>query len=379
MHSEFTYLLYIAIILAFAKIGGLFSKKLGQPEVLGQIIAGVVLGTLFLEKTELVDHLAEIGVIFLMFVAGLETDVKELKESSKSSSLIASGEVVFTLILVTLGTYLYTKSLSLAFFMAVISTATSVSISVQTLREIGQLRTKQGVTILGAAIIDDIGGIVIFTLSLSVLAKGSGSGVLMVVGKILLFFLITVAVGFVILKLFGKYKEFFYIEEKSITIAIVMCFVLAFLSEELGVAAITGAYFSGLVFGMTSERHRITHEINKISKYIFTPIFFVAIGMGVDLRSTLSALGVGVIIIVLSTLGKVFGGATGAVLSGFNKREALQIGIGMIPRAEVSIIIANIGLRLGLIGDKELSAVILMVLVTTLITPSLLKWSFERK
>jgi Kef-type K+ transport system membrane component KefB len=330
-----------------------------------------------MEKTEIIEHMGEIGVIFLMFIAGLETDVKELQESSKSSSLIAIGGVIMPILLVTGGTYFVTKDLTSSMFMGVISTATSVSISVQTLRELGQLRTRQGIGILGAAIIDDIIGIILLTLIVGVIKPEVSSSVVMVLAKIVGFFLLVFVVGSVLTNLIRKYGKAIRIEEKIVTYAIVTCFILAFISEELGVAAITGAYFSGVVFSMTEFRHKVSHEVNRVATLLFTPVFFVSIGMGVNLSAALSALGIGSVFIAMGFLGKVIGCGVGARLSGFDGKKALQIGIGMVPRAEVAIIIANLGIKMGIIGQHELAAVILMVLVTTLITPSLLKWAFD--
>jgi len=377
MHSKLAFILEIGVILLAANIGGLISRKLKQPAVLGQIVAGIILGLGIMEKTAIIEHMGEIGVIFLMFIAGLETDVKELQESSKSSSLIAVGGVVMPLALVTSGTYFVTRDLTASMFMGIISTATSVSISVQTLRELSQLRTRQGISILGAAIIDDIVGIILLTLIIGVLKPEVSSSVSVVLLKIAGFFLITFIVGLIITKLIRKYGKAMRIEENIVTYSIVTCFILAFISEELGVAAITGAYFAGVVFSMTTHRHKVSHEVSRVATLLFTPIFFVSIGMGVDLNAALSALGVGSVLIIMGCLGKIIGCGVGARLSGFNARRALQIGVGMIPRAEVAIIIANLGIQMGVIGQNELAAVILMVLVTTLITPSLLKWTFE--
>ncbi len=164
--------------------------------------------------------------------------------------------------------------------MGVISTATSVSISVQTLRELGQLRTRQGIGILGAAIIDDIVGIILLTLIVGVIKPEVSSSVVVVLAKIVGFFLLVFVVGAIITKLIQKYGKAIRIEEKIVTYSIVTCFILAFISEELGVAAITGAYFSGVVFSMTEYRHKVSHEVNRIATIMFTPIFFVSIGMG---------------------------------------------------------------------------------------------------
>ena len=211
-----------------------------------------------------------------------------------------------------------------------------------------------------------------------IISPESGNSIFIVIAKIGAFFMLTFALGLIVTQLISTYGVRINLEEKIVTYAIVTCFFLAFLSEELGVAAITGAYFSGVVFSMTPHRHKVSHDINKIATMIFTPIFFVAIGMGVDLKSASTAIGLGSVIIIMAILGKVIGSGLGALLSGFNRHHALQIGIGMIPRAEVAIIIANLGVRLNLISDHEIASVILMVLVTTLITPSLLKWSFSK-
>ncbi|WIF96048.1 cation:proton antiporter [Caminicella sporogenes] len=377
MESKLIFLLHIGLILLVANIGGVISRKFKQPAVLGQILAGIILGIGIIEKTETIEHIAEIGVIFLMFIAGLETDVNELKASGKSSSLIALGGVITPLLLVAGGMYFITKDLLLSIFMGVISTATSVSISVQTLRELGHLRTKQGIGILGAAIIDDIVGIVLLTIVTGMIKPGAENSLFIVVGKILAFFIVTIVVGFLIIKVLCRFSEKIHLEDKIVTYAIVSCFILAFLSEELGVAAITGAYFCGVVFSMTSFNRKLTHEIHRISAAMFTPVFFIGIGLGVDLISAFKALGVGLILVVLGALGKVIGCGLGARFSGFVRREAIQIGIGMIPRAEVAIIIANLGVAMGVITKKEMAAVIFMVLMTTLITPPLLKWSFK--
>lgn len=378
MESKLSFLLHIAIILLAANIGGIISKKFKQPAVLGQILVGLILGMGIIEKTDTINHLAEIGVIFLMFIAGLETDVNELKSSGKSSSLIALGGVLIPFILVAGGMYIITENTLASVFMGVIATATSVSISVQTLRELGQMRSRQGIGILGAAIIDDVVGIVLLTLIIGVIKPGKNSNVLIVIAKIAIFFAMTFIVGYLLIKIMSRVSKKVNIEDKIVAFAIIFCFILAFISEEMGVAAITGAYFSGVVFSMTTYRHKLSHEIHKISSVIFTPIFFVAIGLGVNLESAISAFGIGITLVILGGLGKVIGCGFGAKISGFNGKQSLQIGIGMVPRAEVAIIIANLGVAIGAINHKQLAAVIMMVLITTLITPSLLKWSFSR-
>lgn len=381
MHSNLDFLVQLSIILAAATLGGFISKKLGQPAVLGQIIVGIVLSLLSIEKIHFIDNIAQIGVIFLMFIAGLETDVKELIDSGKSSSLIALGGVLMPGLLVFGGMYaLNPDNIHMALYMGVISTATSVSISVQTLREMNQLRTKQGISILGAAIIDDIAGIILLTFVVAAVQPADGSvSIVSTLINIGLFFGIAALAGYGLTKLCRYCVGRVNLDSKIVTYAIIVCFALAFLSEELGVAAITGSYFAGVMFSMTPHRHKVSHEVNKIATSLFTPVFFVSIGMGVDLKAASSALGLGTVFIVLAVLGKLIGCGVGARISGFSAEKAVQIGVGMIPRAEVAIIIATLGVKMNVIGDRELAAVILMVLVTTIVTPTLLKIAFTEK
>ncbi|MDF2545640.1 MAG: cation:proton antiporter [Anaerosolibacter sp.] len=379
MESKMFFLLQIAILLLGANLGGWVSTKLKQPAVLGQILVGIILGLGIIKETELIHHISEIGVVFLMFIAGLETDVEELKASKSSSSAIALGGVVFPLVMVSGAAYLITGEMISSIFLGIVSTATSVSISVQTLRELGHLRTKQGVGILGAAIIDDIVGIILLTVMIGMVKPSAGSNVLVVLIKIALFFFITFVVGTILVKMLRRINKAINLNDKIVTYAVVCCFVLAFVSEELGVAAITGAYFAGVILSMTPYHRKISYDIQLVAYSFFTPIFFVGIGLGVHLSSLGHALGFGVLLLVLGIIGKIVGCGLGAKLTGFSNRHSLQIGIGMIPRAEVAIIIANLGLQMKIIGSDEFTSVILLVIVTTLMTPSLLKMAFKEE
>ncbi len=371
-----TYLLYLAVILFFAKVGGIITKRLNQPEVLGQILMGIVLG-LFLKQTELITDMGEIGVILLMFIAGLETDVNELKNSKGTSSLVAIFGVIFPFVMVGTAVYLLTGNLLEGIFMGIVSTATSVSISVQTLREISMLRSKQGVTILGAAIIDDVIGIILLTVMIGITNPQSGSSITSIMLNIVALGVIIVLLGMIVIKVFNHYHGYIQRDHKSITLALVVSLLLAFISEELGIAAITGSYFAGVIFSLTGRNREITYEINKIATYVFTPLFFVGIGMSVNLSEASHGLKIGLVLIVFGFLGKVIGCGLGARMLGSSNRESLQIGLGMVPRAEVAIIVANLGVKLDIISRHQLSAVIALVLATTIITPPLLKLSFK--
>ncbi len=382
MKGDVTFLLHIAVILLFANLGGFVSRKLKQPAVLGQIVAGLLLGPSVLaliETTEALKHMAEIGVILLMFIAGLETDIDDLKASSKSSAFIALGGVVVPLALGILAIMLVKpqSNINEGLFLGVILTATSISITVQALRELRQLKTRQGVGILGAAIIDDVVGIIILTLIISMVSPFQGENILWVLGKIIIFFVLSVGLGIIFSKLLTKYSEIVIRDNRVLTAALIFCFLLAFAAEELGVAAIIGAYFTGVVFSTTPHRNRVSHEIQRIAYSLFTPIFFINIGLSVKIGNVMEVLGLSVVVIIVAILGKVIGCGIGAKISKFSNREALQISIGMIPRAEVALIITNLGLKLGIIGKDVFTAIILMVLVSTIITPPLLKLSFR--
>jgi Kef-type K+ transport system membrane component KefB len=382
LEHELTFLLNLALILLFANLGGYISKKLKQPSVLGQILAGLILGpsVLNLIKTGVtISHMAEIGVILLMFIAGLETDVGDLKASGKSSTLIALGGIIVPLLGGFLAIYLMKPESMFVerLFTGVILTATSVSITVQALRELGRLRTKQGIGILGAAIIDDVAGIIILTLVVGMASPTHGTNLFIVVGKILLFFGLSIALGIVFSKLLTKYSELIGRDNRILTYALIFCFALAFIAEEMGVAAIIGAYFTGILFSTTPHRNRVSHEVQRIAYSLFTPIFFMNIGLNINLAHVGNAIGISIALILAAILGKVIGCGVGARLSNFTLRESIQVSIGMIPRAEVALIVSTLGLRMGIIGHDIFTSTILIVLVTTVVTPPLLKLTFK--
>ncbi len=334
-----------------------------------------------IKATEGIAHMAEIGVILLMFIAGLETDLDDLKASSRSSTLIALGGVAFPFGLGILAVLLSKPEATLneGLFLGVILTATSVSITVQALRELGHLRTRQGIGILGAAIIDDVAGIILLTLIIGMISPTQSESIFLVLGKISLFFVFSIGFGVIFSKILTKYSNIVSRDNRVLTAALIFCFLLAFVAEELGVAAIIGAYFTGVVFSTTPHRNRVSHEIQSIAYALFTPIFFINIGLEVNINSAFGVLGLSGAIILAAVLGKIIGCGIGAKLSKFTNREALQVSIGMIPRAEVALIVTNLGLKNGIIDKDIFTSVILMVLVSTVITPPLLKLAFGDK
>lgn len=382
MEHGATFLFDVSIILVFANIGGMLAKKIKQPAVLGQILAGLLIGPALLniiEPGEFISNIAEIGVILLMFIAGMETDLNELRKSAGSSLAVAIGGIIFPFVL----GYLAIKFLfplegnQQALYTGVILTATSISITVQSLREFGKIRDKVGVTTLGAAIMDDVIGIVLLTIVVGVASPGKSTNPLLVIGKIVLFFVLAIILGRLFVAFMNKHSAKILRNSNIAALAIIICFILAFTAEEFGVAAIIGAYFTGIIFSLTPYSNRVSHDIHNIAYTIFTPVFFVNIGLSVKFQGSAGIIIPVIVIILAAVSGKIIGSGLGARLTGFKNRESLQIAIGMIPRAEVALIVANLGKNTGIINNTIFTSTILMVVITTIITPPLLKIAFK--
>ncbi|WP_432663671.1 cation:proton antiporter [Wukongibacter baidiensis] len=383
MHSDMKFLVDLVIILIAAGAGTLICRRYGQPRILGQILAGVLVGpSIFglVSHSSFISNLAEIGVILLMFLAGLETDYNELKESFEKSSSIAVGGIIAPFALGMLGIYLIKDNVEIseAIFVGVILTATSMGITVQTLTEMGKLKTKQGVSILGAAIIDDIVGIIILTIVLGVFGKGHTS-VTMLILKILAFFLILSIVGGMLSKFILKNRKIIR-KIKPIyllSVSLILALLFASFASEFGMAAIIGSYFIGVVISTTQLKGRITKEVSRFGYGFFIPIFFVNIGLGVQLQKVFGNLGIAITIAAIGIISKILGSGIGAKLSGFTKKESLQIGISMVPRAEVALIVANLGMKTEFIKDDIFTSIILLVILSTILTPIMLKKAYD--
>lgn len=388
------FLIELALILAAAGLGGLVAKSINMPPVLGQILVGIiigpsVLGVLQSGEDELIHIMSQLGVIFLMFLAGLETDLKELKSSGKGASMIAIGGVVLPLALGTLiPLLLFPQFIPFettdgkfmgALFIGTILTATSVSISVSVLREMQQLASKQGISILGGAIIDDVFGIILLAVVSGMVApSGHGSGIAGLFLKIGVFVILVAVIGFFGVKLITRIAQGTAWRDRILTIAVITCLVFAYSAEMFNVAAITGAYAAGVIFAATPYRHRVVDKVQSIAYTLFTPIFFVSIGLSVQIDEKIFGfLGYALAIVAVAIAGKIIGCGFGAKLSGFSTKHSMQIGIGMIARAEVALIVANQGMRSGIIGDETFTSVVLLVVISTIVTPPLLKFLFK--
>ncbi len=382
MENGATFLFDVSLILIFANLGGLLAKKLKQPGVLGQILAGLLIGPAILnivEPGEFIANMAEIGVILLMFIAGMETDLEELRKSAGSSLAVAMGGIILPFILgfIAIKLLFPIGGNKEAVYTGVILTATSISITVQALREFGKIREKVGVTTLGAAIMDDVLGIVLLTIVVGITSPEQGENPMIVIAKIVLFFVLAIILGRIFVTFMNKHSSKMLRNRNVAALAIIICFILAFAAQEFGVAAIIGAYFSGIVFSLTPYRNRISHDVHNIAYTLFTPVFFVNIGLSVEFQGSVEIILPVIFIVLAAVMGKILGSGIGARLTGFKTREALQIGIGMIPRAEVALIVANLGKNSGMINNTIFTSTILMVIITTIITPPLLKLAFK--
>lgn len=392
---DYKFLLDIAIILASTKILGLFTKKVNMPQVVGALLAGVILGPAcvgVLTETDMIQNMAELGVIVLMFCAGMETDIEELKRSGKASFVIALLGVIVPLVVGGGVAYLFinngyidtsdvTSSVFLqSVFIGVILTATSVSITVETLKELGKLKTKSGNAILGAAIIDDILGIIALTIVTSL--ADTSVNIAVVLFKIVLFFVFCGVVGVIVYYAFKKWCE---ISGKGMhrhaIIAFVICLVMAFCAEHFfGVADITGAFFAGLIISMTQKDQFIASKFDVLSYLLLSPIFFASIGLKVELPKMGPAIiAFAAVITVVALLTKIIGCGLGAKVCGYKNYQALRIGVGMISRGEVALIVASKGAAVGLMSNNIMGPIIIVVVITTIITPILLKPVFNKE
>lgn len=393
--EEYRYLLSIALILLSTKGLGLVSKKVKLPQVVGALVAGLIIGPACLnwvQSTELITNISEIGVIVLMFSAGLEVDIKELKKCGLASFVIALIGVIVPLVMGAVVFDFFNTDgeeqmrIFEDIFMGLVLTATSVSITVETLKELGKLSTRAGNAILGAALIDDILGIVALTIVTSLAPSNDGaekSSVAVVMVKIVLFFVVAVGVGYLFHYLFNKWTEG---EGKDlrryVITSFVFCLLMSFCAEAFfGVADITGAFVAGVAISSTKRIHYITNRFETLSYMLLSPIFFASIGLKVELSSMSGTIILfTVLLTVAALLSKVVGCGLGAKLCKYTNQEAIQIGVGMISRGEVALIIANKGAAMGLINtEKYFGPVVIMVVITTVITPILLKLVFKDK
>ncbi len=384
------FLLDLAVLLFTAKAFGIAAKKLGAPEVVGQIAAGLLLGPAVLgwvTETDFLAQMAEIGVMMLMFEAGLETDLQKMRKTGLKATIIAFAGVVVPIVSGMLlfmafygfggpGSDQFLKGL----FMGVIISATSVSITVAALKELGKLNDEVGTAITGAAIIDDVIGIVVLTIVIGMKPGAGSPGVWSILLKVVLFFALAIGSGFLV-NLFMHWLDEHYPHMRRVPIAsLCYCFLLGYIAETyFGIADITGAYLAGVVLCNLSERDYIEKKIDISSYMVFAPLFFTGIG----LKTSFSAMNARLLIfsilfVVVALIGKVVGCGGSALFLGFNRKDSLKIGIGMMSRGEVALITAQKGLAAGLLTADFFTAIILLILVSSIVTPICLNYVYRK-
>ncbi len=378
----------LAIILLLAKFFGIVARKCKAPQVVGQIIAGLLVGPCVLgwiNHTEFITQLAEIGVIILMFEVGLESDLKELIKTGPIAFLIACAGVFVPLVL---GAFLYmgfygvapwgSDNFYKAVFIGTIMTATSVSITVASLQELGKIKSKVGTTIVSAAIIDDVIGIIVLTFVIGFKDPNSNPG--MVVLKTIAFFIVAIVGGYVVYKIFANLDKRYPHTRRIPIVSLAFCFALSYVAEKyFGIADITGAYIAGVVLCSLSDNEYIERKIDVSSYMFFGPIFFTSIGLKTSFDAMNGKLFAFCICFVLVALGaKIIGCGLISKICRYSLSDSLKIGVGMMTRGEVALIVAQKGLDTGLLTADYFTAVILLILVSSIATPIILKLLYAK-
>lgn len=402
------FLFQLAVILFSTKMIGILMRKLGLPQVLGFIIAGLLIGpaiweiffdlnanSLFpIHESSYLKAFAEVGVIFVMFTAGLETNLKDIKETGVVSLIIAACGVILPLAagFGIAAAFLPEGSWHEWIFVGVIMTATSVGITVEVLRELGKLQTRVGTVVLSAAIIDDVLGIIVLAVVLNIAGGGNldspvlnfinpNGNIVISILWILAFFVFAVGAGI------GFSKLFKYIEKKAPhtrripILSISLCLLYAFIAEKVfGVADITGAYIAGLVLSTNhASAQYVDRRVNISSYLLFGPIFFASIGIKISLVTlTLDTLWFALAFTAVAITTKIIGCGASARLLGFNNKDSLRVGVGMIARGEVALIVTEKGIAGGLLGAEYRIIVVFLVLIASLLAPILLKLLYKK-
>lgn len=386
--SAFSFIWQAVLVVIGVKLAGQLSARLGQPSVLGKLLVGVILGPAvlgWLQPSEFVHQLSEIGVIFLMFLAGLETDLEEFWRSAGRGVVVAVAGVLVPLV----GGWAVAQAFGYenieAVFVGVLLVATSVSISVQTLRELGRLRSQEGVTILAAAVIDDVLGLMVLSLTLGLAGASAGQGASPVVGlaalgvKLVIFFIVAALAARYVMPPLLRWVRSFRVSVPLAAFGLAMALGFAFGAEAFGLAGIVGAYLGGLLLGSSDLKHELFGQAESIAYSFFTSFFFAGVGLAVSFSGMTPQFAVFAgILTVVAVATKLVGCGLGARLSRFTWTSSWRIGSGMTARGEVGLIVASIGLSRGIIHQELYTAMVIVALVTTLVTPPLLKLTFSR-
>ncbi len=356
--------------------------RLGQPSVSGKLVGGLLLSPGLLDvvgrlsgSTAAADRaqlstISGLGVVLLLFLAGLETDLDELLDAGPKSAVVATGGVIATMAMIGGVALALGAGTREAVFLGVMLAATSVSISVQTLFELGRLRSPSGLVILGAAVTDDVIGLIAFSVTLAALGIG-GTSPLLLVGGLVAYFAVSLAVGLRWSRRVVDMARRLRSTEALLGTSLAFCLFMGWLAAEAGIAAITGAYLAGLIVGRSAAQE-LADRLRVVAYALPVPVFLVGVGMQADLTHLRG--GWLLLAVPLAALAaKVLGCGAGALLAGFRGREALGVGVGMIPRGEVTLVIAVLGVAKGVLSGTGYALGVLSVLLSALVTPPLLK------
>ncbi|GAT17901.1 cation:proton antiporter [Secundilactobacillus silagei] len=373
----------IALILFATTIAGALSQRIGIPSVIGQLLVGIVLGPALLNwirPSELLSAGAEIGVIILMFMAGLESDLKLLKKYFKPAISVATLGVILPMVCFYIYGVLMHQSFERAIFWGVVFAATSVSISVEVLREFGKLNTKEGATVLGAAVVDDIMAVLILSIFVSMFSGGSSSQpnlVLSIAEQLAYFVMVYVVIRWMapfLIRLF----EHLPVPQAVPIMSLIICLGMAYLADLTGLSAVIGAFFAGIAVAQTHAKEEVETNISPIGYAFFVPIFFVSIGLEMRFDHFWSNLLLIIGMTIVAVLSKLIGGGLGARLLGFSFNSAYVVGAGMVSRGEMALIIAQIGYQAKLLAPELYSELIVVIILSTVIAPLLLKHAIAR-
>lgn len=379
----------IAIILVAAKICGILARKVKAPQVVGEIVAGLLIGPCLLgwvAQSDFISQMAEIGVIILMFSAGLETDIKDLLKTGPVAFAVACMGVLVPLVG---GTLLYmvfygfspigSDEFYKALFTGTILTATSVSITVQALREMGHLKGKIGTTIVSAAVIDDVIGIIVLTFVIGLKTPDSSVG--KVVINTVMFFAVSGIGGVIAYKLFKLFDAKYPHTRRIPIIGLALCLFMAYAAETFfGIADITGAYVAGIILCSIRDSDYIAEKMDINSYMIFGPLFFASIGLKTNIESfNMSILVFSIAFVILGMITKIIGCGLAAKLCGNSWLDSAKVGVGMMARGEVALIVSQKGLAVGMLSPVYFTAVILLIIVSSILSPILLKYLYLRQ
>ena len=373
----------LSIVLFSTALAGQCSKKIGIPAVIGQLLVGIFLGPAVLNwvaNDHFMHYFAEIGVILLMFMAGLESDLALLKKYLKPATSVAIFGVIVPIIVIYGLGRLFNFDVHQALFLGIIFAATSVSISVEVLKELKKIDTKEGTTILGAAVIDDIMAVLILSTLVSIFSQNNSQQIPLSMSLLMqLGYFLGVALLFLITPFIVKNAQKLTLPASEILVALILCFLMAYLADLVGLSGVVGAFFAGVSLGQTSLQHKINAGIEPIGYAVFIPMFFVSIGLNMTFKGFLGDLIFIIPLTILALLTKWIGCGFGAKILGMDYLSANIIGAGMVSRGEMALIIAQIGASAKLLSSQYYSGVIVAIILTTVLAPFMLKDALQRQ